>query len=38
MLQQGPQDRLKMESVRNTPTKKAYLSFKVFFSVIDVVI
>ena len=38
MLQQGPQDRLKMESMQNTPTKKAYLSFKDFFSAIDVVI
>ena len=37
MLQQGPQGRLKMESMRNTLTKKASLSFKEFFSVVDVV-
>ena len=38
MLKQGPQGRLKMESMRNTATKKAYLNFEDFFSVVDVVI
>ena len=38
MLWQGPQDRLKMESMRNTVTKKAYLNFEDFFSVVDLVI
>ena len=30
--------RLEMDSMRNTGTKKAYLNFEEFFSVVDVVI
>ena len=35
---QGPEGRLKMESMRNTATEKAYLNFEEFFSVVDVII
>ena len=31
MLKHGQQGRLKIETMRNTPTKKAYLTFKDFF-------
>ena len=33
-----PTGQIEMESIQNTPTKKAYLSFKDFFSVVDVVL